>query len=421
MKIKGLLKAGALAIFILSVLPSHNASARIIIDIVKSPRALPIAVQELTGPNGAEVSEIVKNDLALTGLFLPIDSKAFIEPPGQTFHRSNWTILGAEVVVKGTIKLENKINATVKVYDVFEGKALLIKNYIAGSNLIRPLAHTIANDVYKTVTNHEGIFRSKIAFVTDKGSMKQLNIMDWDGKRAKALNVTAPILMSPHWSEDAERLLYSSQRGKRWDINVLTLTTMRESTVFRAEGTNLAGDFFPDKEEFALSSSRHGTPDIYIYDMSRAKLKRLTKDMGIEVSPTVSPDGKTIAFVSDRGGSAQIYTMNKIGYNRARVTFDTKYNTAPAWSPKGDKLAFVGYYKGKNQIFTVGPDGSELRMLTNKGNNEEPSFAPDGRFIVFTSDREGKRDVFVMRSDGEDQRRITPSAIKAHSPRWSPK
>jgi TolB protein len=113
--------------------------------------------------------------------------------------------------------------------------------------------------------------------------------------------------------------------------------------------------------------------------------------------------------------------MNKIGYNRARVTFDSKYNTAPAWSPKGDKLAFVGYYKGKNQIFTVGPDGSELRMLTNKGNNEEPSFAPDGRFIVFTSDREGKRGVFVMRSDGEDQRRITPSAIKAHSPRWSPK
>jgi TolB protein len=421
MKAAASTKAKALIFCLLVILPCPPASARIVIDIIKSPRALPIAVQEFSGPYGLEVAEIIKNDLALTGLFLPLDNDAFIEHPGNAFKKINWTLIGAEAVVKGSIKVEENIKATIHLYDVFEGRAILRKKYEADEKLIRPIAHTIASDIYSMITNHKGIFRSKIAFIDDDGGKQRLNIMDWDGKRSRTLNVSAPIMLTPHWSRDSEKLLYSAQRKKRWDIHLLNLKNMKERTVFSSEGTNIAGDLFPGEEEFALSSSKLGTPDIYIYNMPKSKLKRLTRDIGIEVSPAVSPDGETIAYVSDRGGSAQIYTMNKIGYNRARITFDTKYNTTPVWSPRGDKLAFVGMYEGKHQIFTARPDGTDLQMLTNAGNNEEPSFSPDGRFIVFTSDRFGKRGIYVMRSNGEDQRRITPYGMRAHSPRWSPK
>ena len=65
------------------------------------------------------------------------------------------------------------------------------------------------------------------------------------------------------------------------------------------------------------------------------------------------------------------------------------------------------------------PDGSDLQMLTDKGNNEEPSFSPDGRFIAFTSDRDGKKGIYIMRANGEAQKRITPWAMDAFGPGWS--
>jgi TolB protein len=415
------LRSALLALCLLLVPPCPEAQARIVIDIVKAPRKLPIAVQELSGAHGKEISEIIKADLASTGLFLTLDNAAFIEYPGHAFKRNNWTAIGAEAVVKGFVKVEDLLKVTVHTYDVFEGKPVMMKLYTGGEADLRTLAHTIANDIYENITNQKGVFTTQVAFIADNGGAQELHIMDWDGGRRVSLGVSAAIMLTPHWSSDANKLLYSAQRDNRWEIFLLDLATMEETGVFSSVGTNMAGDMFPGSEEFGLSASRHGTPDIYIYNIPESKLTRLTREMGIEVSPAVSPDGKTIAYVSDRGGSPQIYTMNKIGYNRVRITFESKYNTAPTWSPRGDRLAFSGVFDGRNQIYTAKPDGSGLKLLTEIGNNEDPSFSPDGRHIVFTSDRDGRRGIYMMRSNGEEQRRITPRTLTANSPRWAPR
>jgi|Deesub1362A_J573_1020465.scaffolds.fasta_scaffold00004_437 TolB protein len=402
-------------------LPCRSAEAKVYIDITSPQKQLPIAIQELTGPYGKEISEIIKKDLDFTGLFFLLDEKAFIEKPEQAFSRENWSVLGAEVVLKGSVRVDKKVIASIYLYDVFEGRAVLKKRYKAEKTMIVPLAHSIANDIYKEITGHKGVFRTKIAFVVESKGVHELYLMDWDGGRMKNLGIRARTLLTPHWSEDGTKLLYSAERQKRWGIYLLDFLKKREMLIFSSKGTNIAGDFFPGGNEFALSSSKAGTADIYVYNIPKSRLTRLTSERGIEVSPAVSPDGLTIAFVSDRGGSPQIYTMDKIGYNKARITFNGSYNTSPTWSPKGDVIAFSGRYKGRNQIFIVKPDGSGLTMLTEEGNNEDPSFSPDGRFIVFTSDRDGEKGIYIMRANGEAQTRITPRGIKAFGPRWSPK
>ncbi|NWF76309.1 MAG: Tol-Pal system beta propeller repeat protein TolB [Nitrospirae bacterium] len=398
---------------------TFDVEAKVYIDI-NSPafKKLPVAIQDFSGASGKEIAEIIRNDLDFTGLFELIDKSAYIENPSQPFNPANWTPIGVETVIKGSIQEVKDLIVTVTLNDVFEGKEIMRKKYTASRDLLIPLAHTISNDIYYMLTGEQGIFRSRIAFIEDTKKEKQLCIMDWDGNRIIKTGIKGNIILSPHWSPNGDRLIYAAERNRHWSIYLLDFTNMIEKKIFSSKGTNIAGDFFPSGNEIAFSSSKDGTPDLYIMNLKNSDIVKLTSSYGIDVSPAISPDGNYIAFVSDRGGTPQIYTMKKDGSNLRRITFEGSYNTSPSWSPKGDKIVFTGR-RGLNQIFIVNPDGTGLTQLTANGNNEEPSFSPDGRYITFTSDRDKIKGVYIMRANGEFQKRISPENLKAYNSRWS--
>jgi len=415
------LAAAALAALLCLMAPGRDALGKVYIDITSPQTAMPLAIHDFSGPRGREISDVLAGDLGFTGLFIMLDRKAFVEQPAQPFNPRNWSVIGADAVVKGETEAQDgRLTATVHLYDVFEGREVLRKRYTASETLLRPMAHSIANDIYEKITGRPGVFRTTMAYLVQEGGSTEIQLSDWDGGRTRRLGIRADAMLGPRWSGDGTGLLYSAKRGRGWNIYYLDFEKRKESLVLSMPGTNMAGDFFPGSRQFALSSSAQGSPDIYTHDMARSSPTRLTSMSGIEVSPAVSPDGMTIAFVSDRTGTPQIYTMDKFGYNMARVTYEGQYNTSPAWSPKGDILAFSGRHEGKNQVFIVRPDGTGLQRLTDLGNNEDPSFSPDGRFIVFTSDRDGVKGLYIMRANGEGQTRISPAGVRAFAPRWSP-
>ncbi|MEW6003277.1 MAG: Tol-Pal system beta propeller repeat protein TolB [Nitrospirota bacterium] len=397
------------------------SEAKVYIDI-SSPasKQLPIAIQEFSGTTGKEISEIIRNDLEFTGLFFLIDRSAQLENPSQTFNPRNWTPLGVEAVVKGSVEEGKDLTVVAILYDVLEGRELLRKEYSAEKEFIRPLSHSIANDIYKALTGETGIFRSKIAFVAEEGNGKGIFIMDWDGKKIKRTGLKGNVAISPRWSRDGTKLLFSAERNRQWGIYLLNLTIRTENKVFSSKGTNVVGDFLPDGNNFIFYSSKDGNPDLYIMNLKDNEITRLTSSYSNEVSPSVSPDGRYIAFVSDKGGSPQIYVMRIDSSDVRRITFEGSYNTSPSWSPKGDRIIFSGRRGMTNQIFLVNPDGTGLTQLTTQGNNEDPSFSPDGRYVAFSSDRDGLKGIYIMRANGESQKRITPDSIIASGPRWSP-
>lgn len=397
------------------------AEAEVYIDITSPAiKKLPIAIQEFTGQGGKNIADIIRDDLDFTGFFLCIDRAAYIENSARAFNPKNWSAIGAEAVVKGTVSGEQSLTVMTLLYDVFEGRDIFKKEYKGEKASIRQLAHAIANDIYKHITGEDGIFRTKIAFVAEDEGKKGLYIMDWDGAGIKRLGVKGDFVLTPHWSKDGAKLLYSSERGGQWGIYLLDFMKMTERNIFASKGLNMTGNFFPDGDEIMLSSSRDETYGLYSLKISDSRLTRITTTRGIEVSPSVSPDGKMVAFVSDRGGTPQIYIMNRNGYDVRRLTFEGSYNTSPGWSPDGKRIVFVGRHPGKLQIFIINLDGSGPTQLTDTGNNEDPSFSPDGRFIIFSSDRDGNNGIYVMRSNGESQKRITPTWLRAFGPRWSP-
>lgn len=421
-----MIKTGKNIVFMLLLLTiyyslfSVSAEAKVYIDITSpSSKKLPIAIYDLQGPLGREISEIIREDLTFTGLFMYIDKASYIEDPLKAFNPQNWTPLGIEAVVKGSASGEGNLTVVINLYDTMEARPVLSKQYKAEKNLLRQLAHNIADDIYQSLTGAKGVFRTRIAFAAEDDGGKGIYVTDWDGQRARKTSVKSKLVLAPHWSPDGSQIIYSSERGRQWGLYLLNFLKMTEKMVFVSKGTNMAGDFFPQGDKVVFSSSKEGTPDIFTLSLRDHSLRKLTSTHGIEVSPAVSPDGSSIVFVSDRGGSPQVYLMRSDGSDTRRVTFEGSYNTSPSWSPKGDRIVF-SCRRGKNQICTVKPDGSDLVQLTEQGNNEDPSFSPDGRFITFSSDRDKIKGIYIMRANGEAQKRVSPKGLRSTGPRWSP-
>jgi TolB protein len=381
------------------------SDAKVYIDITSPAiQKLPISITAKGAPEAKEIESIIINDLDFTGLF------SFVAPE----------VPGAEIIVRSEVEVSlNEITVLWSIIDLVENKEVLKKRNTASRKSIRAIAHNISNDIYKFVTEKEGVFRTKISYlVYASPGNKELCLMDWDGySTIKAIPVG---LTSSHaWSNDGRFLLYSSERNRSWKIYFFNINDFRENVLFSSNGLNLVGNSSP-RDEIAFASSRDGNSEIYTINKDGSNLRKLTHAFGIDVSPVFSPDGSGIAFVSDRGGTPQIYIMDSNGSGIRRITFEGSYNTSPAWSPDGKWIAYTGMKGGKNQIFMVKSDGTGLRQLTFNGNNENPSLSPDGLFLAFDSDRDGRRGIYIMRLNGEEQRRITPGNMKVMAPRWSP-
>ncbi|MBF0458357.1 MAG: Tol-Pal system beta propeller repeat protein TolB [Nitrospirae bacterium] len=400
-----------------------RAAARVYIDI-NSPglKRLPIAVVDFAGvAEGTEMADIIRSDLDATGLFVFINKNAFIETATAPFNPDNWKPLGIDAVVKGTAEAEadGSLGVVASVYDVVESSNILKKKYSSKKDLIRPLSHKIADDIYEALTGQKSYFSSKIVFIGQDGDRKSLYLMDYDGQRMKKIVSKGDITMKPHWSPDGKKLFYSSLRGNKWGIYELDFDSVSEDKLYSSGTTDLAGDVTQDGNYLLFSSSAKGTPNIYRIHIGSKEVMRMTHSDNIDVSPSASPDGKSIVYVSDKSTVPQLYIMSIDGTDSRRLTFEGNYNTTPEWSRAGDLIVFSGREGGRFHIFTIKPNGTDLKQLTDAGNNEEPSFSPDGRMITFTSDRDGVKGVYVMTASGEGQKRISPRNIRAFGPSWS--
>ena len=96
---------------------------------------IPIAIADFTGPDGTataegrQISKIISDNLRNSGLFDPVDSAAFINPPSSPDIMpdfANWSPLGVEGLVIGSAYFDddNVLQLEFKLWDVVTQKAL---------------------------------------------------------------------------------------------------------------------------------------------------------------------------------------------------------------------------------------------------------------------------------------------------------
>ncbi len=427
--------AAFLALFFMAA-PAH---ARITIDVTRGTvKPMPIAVPNYLGGDASvtqlsnNLTSVIMADLERSGLFAPIDQRAFVEQL-DTIHKkpkfADWRLINAQVLVAGEIVplADGRIQVNTRLWDVYGNQQLASIAFKTPAENWRRAAHKVADFVYQTLTGEAGYFDSRVVFVGETGPktnrVKRLMIMDADG--ANPVPLTDGLnydVLTPRFSPTEQQITYLALFDDRpAQVYLFNIETSEQEAIGAYRGMTFAPRFSPDGQQVIMSSERGGNSDISIMDLRTRQLRRLTTNPAIDTSPTMSPDGKFIAFSSDRGGSEQIYKMLADGSNQKRISYGQGRYGTPVWSPRGDLIAFTRQYKGKFYIGVIRPDGTGERLLTESYLDEGPTWSPNGRVIMFFRETRPGGPVSLWSIDltGRNLRPV-PTPGEASDPAWSP-
>jgi TolB protein len=421
---------------------AQPAGAQLRIEITEGMVApTPIAIADFTGADGnvndqgREIASIISNDLLSSGLFEPIDSAAFIAPPGSPSIKpnfANWAPIGAKGLLVGSAILDGdgKLEVEFVLWDVVTGRDLSSGTGTADPNALRQLSHKIADLVYEEFTGDSGYFDTQIVYVSESGSqarrVKRLAIMDQDGHNHKFLTSGLDLVLTPRFSPTTQEIAYLNYFNDEPNVYLQDIRTGRSERLGSFPGMTFAPRFGPQGDRLIMSWAQDGLTDIYEMDLRTQDIRQLTKSSAIDTAPSYSPDGKRVVFESDRAGRQQLYVMNTDGGPAQRISYGEGRYATPVWSPRGDIIAFTKMHKGTFYIGIMNTDGTGERLLAKGFLVEGPTWAPNGRVLMYykqepfeTDGSGGATALYRIDITGFNERRIiTPS--DASDPAWSP-
>ncbi len=396
--------------------------------------AMPIAVVPFAWTGGGQgpsqdIADIIRADLARSGLFRPMPPEDMLARPKDAaeVQYKDWRALNMDSLVVGQVQSQGGGQYLIRfqLLDVFKQERLAGYNVPTNERDLRASAHYIADIIYEKITGKRGAFSTKVAYVTSviqrNGKEKiVLQVADADGYNPQTIVTSTEPLMSPAWSPDGRSLAYVSFEGRRASIYVQGVYTGQRRKVASFPGINGAPAWSPDGRKLALTLSKDGNPDIYVLDLQSKALLRLTDHYGIDTEPTWSPDGRFVAFTSDRGGQPQIYKVSAAGGKSERVTYKGKYNARATYSPDGKLLAMVNREGGSFRIALLDLGTGSMRFLSQGRLDESPSFAPNGGMVIYATKVRGKGELAAVSVDGSVKQRLALQVGDVREPAWSP-
>ena len=417
-----------------AMLMPWQARAELVIEITGgSEAALPIAVVPFGYEGFAaseDISAIVRNDLERSGRFAPLPQQDLISTPHEKseINFKDWRLLRSEGLLVGKVSSVDGQTYQVQfqLFDVYKAQQLVGKRYQVPASGLRRVAHQIADQVYQALTGEQGVFSTRLAFVSvlknaDGSRRYALQISDFDGANPRTVLQSKQPILSPNWSPEGERLSYVSFENGKAEIFIQEMRSGKRTALATFKGLNSAPSWSPDGRKLAMTLSKGGNPEIYVMDIATKALTRVThSSQSIDTEAVWMPNGHELVFTSDRGGRPQIYKVPATGGRAERLTFEGRYNASPDISADGRYLTMMHALKGKFYIAVQDLETGAVNVLTERGKDESPSFAPNGRLIMYATEQNGKGIMAAVSVDGNFHQRLGETGIDVREPAWSP-
>lgn len=426
----------------LVALAAGSVQAQLRVDITRgTAEPLPVAVPEFYGAKAAEIevgrniADVISADLERSGLFRPIDRRAFIQKVTALKVQprfGDWRQINAQALVAGSAEAQpdGRLRVEFRLWDVFGEAQLTGLQYFTSPDNWRRVAHIIADEIYKRITGESGYFDTRVVYIAETGPadkrIKRLAIMDQDGANHRYLTDGRALVLTPRFSPTAQEITYLSYTAGRPRVYIYNIDTGQQEILGDFPGMTFAPRFSPDGNRVVMSLAKDGNSEIYSMDLRTRRVQRMTNHPSIDTSPSFAPDGRRVVFNSDRGGKQQIYVMDSDGKNVRRISFGKGRYATPVWSPRGDLIAFTRISGGTFSIGVMRPDGSNERILTEGFLVEGPTWSPNGRVLMFF--REQRRNgsssgpsarLFSIDLTGGNERPV-PTPAGGSDPAWSP-
>lgn len=407
---------------LLSLTVQADSDVRIAIDQgVSTAQPIIVVPFKANGAVPADVAQIISDDLRNSGKFSPIAREKLPAQPSSAGEiiPEQWSVLGADNVVVGQVSpAGNGYNVAYQLIDVLgvsgaAGNVIAQGSFNVPTAQIRLGAHTVSDQVFEKLTDIRGAFRTKIAYVVQRGvNAYELRVADYDGFNAFTVVKSKEPLMSPEWSPEGSKLAYVTFENKKSQVVVHDLRSGSRKIVGALKGHNGAPSFSPDGSQIAFASNQEGVLNIYVTGANGGTPRQLTSGVGNNTEPSWSPDGSSILFTSDRGGSPQVYRMGVSGGSASLIGG----NGSGKISADGKNLIMVSGDKIVKRDLTSG----STEVLSSTFLDESPSISPNGTMIIYSSTKGVSKVLQLVSADGRFKANLPGAGGQYKFPAWSP-
>ena len=391
---------------------------------------LPIAIPDFASSDpafGAEIAQIVRDNLKRSGLFVPLDPAALPIRVGDVQNEPDfaaWRAATVDALVMGSVERGGQVSSQVRVWDTQAAAQVVGKSYQTDPQNYRRIAHIVSDAIYASLSGGTGYFDTRVLYVAESGPkanrVKKLAIMDQDGANVQYLSSGKALTFGPKIGPKGDSLVFTSYEDGNPQVYYAGLGGNSKKLIQGAP-MSFAPNFSPDGGTVAFSVSNGGTTNIYSATLN-GKPTQLTSGAAIDTSPSFSPDGSRIVFESDRGGSPQIYVMGAGGGGAQRISYGEGTYSTPVFSPDGQLIAYTRQSGGQFHIGIMRTDGSGERILSSSNSVQEgPTWAPNSRVIMFFRDPGGDAGPSLWSVDiwGRNELNLKTESF-ASDPSWSP-
>jgi serine/threonine protein kinase len=200
-------------------------------------------------------------------------------------------------------------------------------------------------------------------------SGENADIWIWDLARKTMMRLTREEGndITPLWTRDGQRILYTSLGEKRGIYcKNADGTGKNEFLISTPDRTLWPYSWSDDGKTLVMGETIDGGTlfDISILSMEGDHARKpLIEEEFMEMQPQVSPDGEWIAYTSNESGQNEIFVRPFPGVDTSKYQVSTNGGSAPLWSPDGKEL------------FYLRPDDGAMAVVAVKVETE-PTFKP---------------------------------------------
>jgi serine/threonine protein kinase/Tol biopolymer transport system component len=231
----------------------------------------------------------------------------------------------------------------------------------------------------------------------------------------------------PAWSPDGSLIACGVEKadaeGKlQYALVGVAVSDGKESLLTTAKWrTTQQVEWMPDgKGLLALA----GTPQmvatqIWYISYPKGETRRVTNDLNYYSCVSITADGKTVATIRKEDSINLWLAPFAARAPAKRLTNGVARYREAIWTPDG-KFIVDTDISGAPEFWQMEADGSQMKQLTFKGNNNQsPTLAADGRRLAYSSYRDGRFNIWLMDGDEASERQLTDSD-RNFTPRFSP-
>ena len=122
---------------------------------------------------GSEISIIVERNLKTSGLFNPLDKKAFLQNPDIANLKprfEDWKLIKAQALITGKVNfVDEKLRVEFRLWDILAGREMMALAFTTVPTNWRRVGHIISDKVYERLTGERGYFDTRIIYVAEEG------------------------------------------------------------------------------------------------------------------------------------------------------------------------------------------------------------------------------------------------------------